>query len=240
MKGEVGKWLWEENGNPTTPTPEGSNIVIMNVKSEMKPFVASPLGCTLGAYRGAQGDSRFRWRDHWPTTTEPTPGRNASGDKAAHGSFFHLKRIPVYDRGKDWISKVLLHGMTDKAVNELVPVVKSWLEAPELNLIGSNKVMYKGYDLRERAYILDAENPDQSPQVHFEIMASNEKPMVNPAFILKNWGEKQISVLKDNKKVEDTKLRTGYHTTLSGTNLIIWLKTVLNEPAKISIKSVTD
>jgi hypothetical protein len=241
MKGEVGIWSWEENGNPTTPTPEGSNIVLMNVKSEMKPFVVSPLGCTIGAYRGAQGDSRFRWRDHWPTTTEPTPGRNASGDKAAHGSFFHLKRIPVYDRGKDWISKVMLHGMTSKDVNELVPLVKSWLDAPVVKSGNSTNIVSDGYDLKERAYVFSSKLPDECPELNFEIMASDEAPLVNPAFILKNWGLKDITIRSNGRVMENgPNLRIGHHTTLTGTNLIIWLRTQAEEPIKISIKPVSD
>jgi hypothetical protein len=92
--------------------------------------------------QGSQGGSHFRWRDHWPTTTEPTPGRDASGTQAAHGSFFHIMRIPMYQQGKDWVSKVLLHGMTKSGVGELAPLAKSWLYDMDGKYLGGAYFVY--------------------------------------------------------------------------------------------------
>jgi len=235
MNGDVGKWSWETHGEPTTPTPDGSNIVLMNVKSDMKPFVVSPEGCELGAYGGSQGGSHFRWRDHWPTTMEPTPGRDASGTQAAHGSFFHIMRIPVYQQGKDWVSKVLLHGMTDSPVGKLAPLAKSWLDPPELR-ITRGPVTNAVYNPAERAYELECKKADNAEPIEFRLAASEGSPVVNPAFIINGWGEAQATLKVNGRNVEKGKdFRFGHRLSVEGKDLIVWIRKTSTGPVDILI-----
>ena len=62
LKGDTASWSWEIPGKPEVDIPEGSNIVLMNLKSYLKPFIISPPGCKLDAYEGSQNGSHFRWR----------------------------------------------------------------------------------------------------------------------------------------------------------------------------------
>ena len=246
MKGETARWSWAMPGKPTTPTPKGSNIVIMNVKSKTKPFVISPEGCRLSPYEGSQGGSHFRWRDHWPTTLEPVTGRNASGEQAAHGSFFHIGDIPVYQRGKQWISKILLHGMTEKHIADMVPLAKSWLYPAELKLESSNFTS-EGFDKAQRAYVLTCKKSAKPSKLEFQLAASEDRPVVNPAFVVKNWpaSEPELNppyawrVKINGKKVSPGKdFRAGYEQTLRASDLIIWLRAESVKPMRISLSPV--
>ncbi len=230
MNGEVGKWSWEIHGKPKTEIPKESNIVLMNLKSVLKPFIISELGCNLDAYEGSQGGSHFRWRDHWPTTTEPTPGRNASGKQAAHGSFFHLTNIPIYQREKNSITKVMLHGMTDKKIEDLVPIAKSWINSPVLS---DNKgFTSNGYDIAQRAYILTANELN----LNFKINASEKSPLINPCFVIKNWDENKPSlIINDLPQIEGKDYRIGIERTLEGNYLIIWTNLNSHDLTKISL-----
>jgi hypothetical protein len=222
MKAETAKWSWENHGHPTTPTPEGTNIAWMNVKSDIKPFVVSPEGCGIAPYEGSQGGSHFRWRDHWPTEMGPAPGRDASGKKAAHGSFFHLTKIPVYKKGQDWISKVILHGLTPGGAGSVVPLARSWLYAPELKLSGSGFTS-AGYDPTQRAYVLTCKN--KAGKIEFELQAGKESPVVNPAFVVKGWGEDGASLTLNGKKVEQGRdFRVGHRHKLDTSDLIVWIR----------------
>jgi hypothetical protein len=218
MKGETGKWSWEVPGEPETPTPKGSNIVLMNLKSQFKPFVISPQPCEIYAYEGSQGGSHFRWRDHWPTTLEPTPGRNASGKQAAHGSYFHITKIPIYKREGDSITKILLHGMTESKIENLIPLSKSWLNSASLiTKYGCKKAFY---NQAERAYELISSGGEMS----FILKGSVQSPIVNPVFIIHEWQNDDIAiVLNGDKLIENQNYRQDFVQKIDRRDLIIWM-----------------
>jgi hypothetical protein len=231
MKGESARWNWETPGEPEVNVPEGSNIALMNLKSKWKPFIVSGEGCRMSAYEGCQGGSHFRWRSHWPTTLEPTPGRNSDGKQASHGSFFHITNIPVYEIDKNRITKIMLHGMTDMNVDEVVPLAKSWLYAPKVvDISGCSSVEY---DPSERAFIV--KDPDE--KISFTIEASTYNPVINPVFILKDSGcnERVISV-SGNEFSDTERMRTGIHNTIGGSDYIIWLDFTSDRRLSINIE----
>ncbi|MBE9518542.1 MAG: hypothetical protein IMY68_08220, partial [Bacteroidetes bacterium] len=238
MEGESGKWSWKRAGKPTTPTPDGSNIVMMNMKSNLKPFIISAEGCNLAAYEGAQGGSHFRWRDHWPTTTEPTPGRNATGKQAAHGSFFHVLNIPYYDIAPNRLTKVMLHGLTRSSVEGLVPVASSWLLPPELKMeSGSRQLVYQGYDLSERAYVLSLQSGEKHGEISLQIDASTENPSINPVFIINHWTGQKPQVLLNGLKLKyGSDFTSGIEKGPDQSRCVIWLNKALVDPSHIIIQ----
>jgi len=227
MAGEVGKWSWETHGRPTSPTPPNTNIVLMNLKSDLKPFIISPEGSTVSPYPGSQGGSHFRWRDHWPTTMEPAPGRNASGKQASHGSFYHLKAIPIYERTPDRISKVLFHGITEKPASELNFVAKSWLSPPDALLDDQSSTAYSAleYDRSQRTYITTCSNVGSPGQLKMQLAATSDSPLLNPAVIIRNWGDRIPTVSINGKSfTRGSGLKFGHITGAQGYDLVIWLE----------------
>jgi len=237
MKGETGIWSWEKHGDPVTPTPEGSNIVLMNVKSDTKPFVISHEGCNLRPYRGSQGGSHFRWRDHWPTTREPTPGRNATGEQAAHGSFFHMRNIPIYQREGEKVSKILLHGLTDESINNLVPIAQSWLNPPEITF-AEEDYNHEGFDPAQRAYIFSHKKTSTPSILRLQIDANKDSPVFNPAFVIKNWGDWVVKLKINGKKLKDkNSFRVGHRYVFDRSDLIVWIRKESTEPIEIHMSS---
>jgi len=238
MNADTAKWSWENPGEPETPTPEKSNIVMMNTKSRHKPFVISPEDCRMDAYEGCQNGSRFRWRDHWPTTMENVIGRDASGRKAAHGSFFHITHIPIYKRTEQNVTKVLLHGMTDKSVGSLVPLAKSWLHPPALEIQGDSTANFEnlGYDKSQRAYLVKVREPGKVSKLKLKLNAATDSPVINPAFVIKNWGNSQIELEVDGEQKKPNKeFQYGYAGRLEGNDLILWIPQKSNKPLNITI-----
>jgi len=231
MKGEKGIWSWEIPGKPETPTPDGSNIVLMNLKSKYKPFVVSQQPCEMYAYEGSQGGSRFRWRDHWPTTLEPTPGRNASGKQAAHGSYYHITKIPIYERSGDSITKIMLHGMTEKSIDDVVNISKSWLNpAPIITKYGCTNAFYNP---AEKAYELISSGGEMS----FMIQGSGQSPVINPVFLIHNWDKKGISITIDGTNLKEGEdFRWDNIRKIDGSDVILWVNKKLHSKSEIILK----
>ena len=73
----------------------------------------------------------------------------------------------------------------------------------------------------------------------FKLQASKDSPVVNPCFVIKNWGSNTKAVLKiDGKTIEPGKsFRQGIVRDTDGTQtLIIWLETESEKPVEISIQ----
>ncbi|MBA7552233.1 hypothetical protein ES705_44791 [subsurface metagenome] len=122
------------------------------------------------------------------------------------------------------VIKIMLHGMTDKVVEDLVPLAKSWLSPPELSL---NSIDYtsEGYDPTQAAYIITSKTPDNPAPLSFTINASKKSPMINPAFVIKDWGKTNVSLTLNGKLMKKSEdYRIGYHQTFNGYDLIIWLE----------------
>ncbi|MHC4345153.1 MAG: hypothetical protein ACYSUP_10755 [Planctomycetota bacterium] len=66
--------------------------------------------------------------------------------------------------------------------------------------------------------------------------ASEDSPLVNPAFVVRNWGEKKARFQINGKTVERGKnFRYGHRHTLEGTDLIVWIKLESTQQVELSI-----
>ena len=139
---------------------------------------------------GAVPYSVFPSWNHWPVAQIPSDGRYAIfPDRAAHCSLTHVY-MPDYraDHGeRPFQEKLLMEGMSRQGAKELVPLAKSWLQAPSFEAVSDCRG--PGYDPSQRAFLLCATGPAPS----FRIAASPEHPIVNPASwcgtgIPRKWG----------------------------------------------------
>jgi len=121
------------------------------------------------------------------------------------------------------IRKLMMHGMSGDPVEDLVPLAKSWTNPPELMLSGDGFENI-GYDPAQMAYVLDRTSLT-SQSLAFSLEAREEAPLVNPAFVIGNWGDKGITLMVDGKLLKDgEEFRAGYAASLSGTDLVVWVK----------------
>ena len=123
-----------------------------------------------------------------------------------------------------------MEGMTKLKPAELVPLAKSWLQAPTITARSGCKAL--PYDPASREYPLIAEKDTMAVTID----ASPEHPVANLCLTVKNWGhpgDAKVSV--KGAKVRD--LRQGTILDTDGSHkLVIWLEMDATTPVDISIE----
>ncbi len=228
MNGENHTYSWEHETPPFLPKkPQKANIKIINTKSTYKPFsIMRPQDNPYpDIYAGEirRDVSVFPWWNHWPVATKPTDGRYAMfADRPAHSSLSHW-HWDAYEQTDNSVTKLMLVGITDKNIDAVVTLAKSWTDAPKL-IHESDFIEYANYNQAEKAYVLNISEPGL--ELHFKINASKKAPLNNPAFVINNWGDSDISLNINGETLErGKKFRYGYRHKLETTDLIIWIKT---------------
>jgi hypothetical protein len=132
-------------------------------------------------------------------------------------------------------TRIMLQGMTDREPADLVPLARSWLNAPELRIVSAG---YLGgtYDPAERAYWIDTEEPRASGPCRIVVDASADAPLVNPAFILRGWGDRPATLSIDGRDADgDADFRQGIRRRPDGEDLILWLRLSREQPVELVV-----
>lgn len=232
MKGETQVVSW---ANPPKKGDhwQEANIQEVNLKSTWKPFeIVIPPG-SIRPYTGEKSYSIFEWWNHWPVQQVKSSGISAvTPDKSSHSSLSHMEG-QIVARTDDTITKVMMHGLTTKSAAQLVPLAKSWLSAPNVEMTG-NGSKSEGYDLTQRAFVFTRN--DLGSAIKFDLRASNDSPLFHPAFVILNWGEAKPRLQVDGKQVAwGPSYRFGRVYTLQGTNLVVWMNTEATKPVSVEI-----
>jgi hypothetical protein len=225
MEGESHTYSWEHETPPFLPEdPPNANIQVVNTKSKYHPFsIIRPQDKPqIDIYAGEirRDVCVFPWWNHWPVAPRPTDGRWAMyDDRASHASLSHWN-WGHYDMTDNTMTKLMLNGMTTKTAEELIPLTKSWSNPAEIEVDGDG-FESEGYDATELAYHLTCEG---AGKVKMTLNASEESPLVNLAFVIKNWGESDVEVMVNGKGIEcGEDYRVGHRYRLEGTDLILWI-----------------
>ncbi len=251
MKGETHTFSYGEAPPRRLDKPEDANIEVINIKSKRRPFlIVSPGPVLLRDYTQAdqarfyshwpgvnRDRSIFPWYNAWPVALIPSDGREAfAADRASHSSVSGVdwKDYEVTDTTR---VRIMLHGLTDMAATDLVPLARSWLQAALLELNGES-FQSEGYDQTERAYVLTCQEPGKPATLAFTLQATKDSPVINPAFIIKDWGDANVVLKVDGQEVpRGSGFRLGHRPTLESVDLIIWIKKESVEPVRISLSS---
>ena len=192
-----------------------ANIMVVNTKSKYKPFtIALPYGVRIQPYMP---------EDELPHVFQTWGNVSALG---------HILNFWHYRRTDNTLEQIYLQGMTaaEEPAEELVPLAMSWIVPPRLIMEGV-KPNYNvdTYDPAQKAYVVKC--PTAGPdEIEFELDASDDfdgvtQPIVNPAILLKDWGDADVALKVDGKRIErGSDFRVGYETTHTGKDLVIWLK----------------
>jgi hypothetical protein len=123
-----------------------------------------------------------------------------------------------------------MEGMTKLKPAELVPLAKSWLNAPQITAWSGCKAL--PYDPASREYPLIADKGTMAVSIN----ASPEHPVANLCLTVKNWGhsgDAKVSV----RGAEVRDLRQGTVLDTEGRRkLILWLEMDATAPVDISIE----
>ena len=228
LKGQSRSYSWE-HGYPKIDL-DSPLIQMTNLKSKYRPFLIFRTGSGMRVFNVEVRPeySHFPWWNHWPVAQVASDGRHAqAADRAAHSSL-------VWGRPKGGAA---LYGLTNKPAVELLALAKSWNFPAELKIQGKGFTS-SGYDYKQRAYIIKC---NAGKTLEFELSGSENSPMLNPAFVIKNWGEGGARLKINGKKIKRGKnFRLGRRHTLEGSDLIVWLKKESTKPIRISLSRVKD
>lgn len=197
MDGESHHYSWRNNLPVEMNEPQKANIHVVNLKSKYKPFYIispepfesvegkfeSPFFRTYSAaqgknYRPDSVPSVYGWWNHWPVAQVPGDGRWVeNNDRASHFTLTTFTQWKDYYMDEHVKTRVMLHGMTQKQPEDLVPLAKSWLSPPELQL-EEGEVFYEP---AERAYLVKKLN---NKTLKGKLLASSDHPADRPAIVL--------------------------------------------------------
>jgi hypothetical protein len=227
IKGETKTYSWEHEIPPHLPPyPENPNIQVVNTKSTYHPFsaVMPQHNPKIDIYSGEirRDVSVFPWWNHWPVAPRPTDGRYAmDSDRAAHASLSHWL-WEEYEKTDRSMTKLMLNGVTTKTVEELVPLTKSWSNPAELSIENGVKAGVK-YNAAQKAYEITPEGQVES--VTFTLKAEKESPIVNPAFVIGDWGREDVSLSVNGKEIARGKdFRYGFRDRPETIDLVSWVR----------------
>jgi hypothetical protein len=256
MSGDVHTYSWhDEDLKIEMPEPRGANMSVVNLKSKYKPFFIispDPVKTVEGTWespffrtyaskmaRGYRQDpvpSVYGWWDHWPVAQIPGDGRWVSTpDRPSHFNLTTFVQWEDYKYTESTRTRIMLQGMTDKKAEELVPLAKSWLQAPKMTITSDT---YSGglYDQSERAYLIENTQPGNLATCSFILESSKDSPLLNPAIIIKNWGGQLATLTIDNKNImPGNGFRQGIRKGPFGEDLILWIRLEEQKPVKISV-----
>jgi hypothetical protein len=149
---------------------------------------------------------------------------------------FPISNPPIHEaNGRSWWNG--LYGMTELEMDALIFAAKSWSYPAKLTL-RSKGFRSHGYDRSERAYQLSKTTPDPDGDLALTLVATEDSPVFNPVFVVKNWAPKSLRLKLDGLTVaRGGDFRVGVRHTLAGGDTIIWLKYQVTEPVMITLEA---
>jgi len=245
MDGESKTYTWKK-GDRDDGKLRNATIQIVNLKAQNRPFIIFQPNSRPKLMRCCVEEkwSRFPWWNHWPVGQLPNDGRRSGvPDRPAHSSLAQsIEDSPIikHDKKNGTFTAVSLTGMGDKDVKGLVPLARSWNYPAKLNLIGKG-FKSEGYDRYQRAYVLVCENKSNPSTLEFELAASDKSPVVNPAFVVKDWGEGGARLKINGENVRRRRnFRLGHNHRIEGSDLVVWIKRESTEPITVSLSPAGD
>ena len=245
MKGETVTYSWKPkppmaftrpNGPETVTGPPDANIQVVNLKSNWKPFqIVSPVNVKWDIYNGENTYFTFECWNHWPVAQIPSSGRPClAPDRASHSSLSHIIWDP-YQTSENTMSKLLLNGLTAGSARDLVILASSWLSPPEVTVTGEG-FLSRSFDPAERTFVVEHDGSTKLGPVEIAFKASDSTPLVNPAILIKNWGDAEARLTLDGKPMAVGKeLRFGHAQRLEGADLVVWIQARATKPLRIRL-----
>lgn len=215
--------------------PKSPNIQIVHYKSQFQPFIIFEPGNRYTVYVGRVRDRlvNFPAYNHWPVSQIRSDGRFVQApDRASSFSIAYSTPV-IHEREGGLQSAYSLYGMTDRQAEWVLALARSWIHAPPLR-IEKGPLRYRGYDMSQRAYLLEAEKTEKAALI---LKASQVSPLINACLLIQRWGSGSARILIGGKPAEPGhEVRTGGIRTIEGEDLVIWIDKTTEEPLRIDIE----
>jgi len=231
LAGETRELVWAlPNVIPKNTLPD-ARVEVLNSKSEHKVF-AMFQGGFINPW-GANEQSKYiadpfpgPW-NHWPMHLTPSDGRFAvATDRVTHFA------VGANDASTKF-GGMVLYGFTRQPAASLVPLARSWNQPPEITSLSGCKTA--GYRKESRDFPLVAEKETMSVR----IAATEESPLVNPCFTVRNWGHDNAARVETTAAgVKD--VRQGVMIDTDGTKtMVVWLELSATADVNVSISGAS-
>jgi hypothetical protein len=236
LEGEFKEYSWKSGPPENIVEPDDQVIHHVNYKAEYDPITIGNF-YKSDVYSGELTPySVFPTWNHWPVAQMPSDGRYASfPDRTAHSSLTHV-RLPTETENygdRPFQQKILMEAMLNNNPKDLVPLAASWLNPPPV--CSTKGCINYGYDRTQRAFVINATDS----KITLTVKAFSEGPLVNPCFVIKNWGQNsQANITIDGKPVPAAfDVRQGIIRDTDGSwTLIVWFKLEADESVEFSFK----
>ncbi|MEM8893266.1 MAG: LamG domain-containing protein [Bacteroidota bacterium] len=232
LSGDIDTYHWIEGPPDNVDEPKDQKIQYINYTGVYKPVTVGDFQWS-DVYGGELTEyAVFPTWNHWPVAQMPSDGRYATyPDRTSHSSLTHVGPS-IYREVKDgptpYYEKLLMEGMLNESPEELVPIARSWMNAPKMTILNGADGRY---DPSQRAYVLSSEDNED---INLEIQASEEQPLINTAFVVKGWGSNKNATISMNNQPVDVK--QGITRDIDGSKtLLIWIEHRSMENTSIGI-----
>ena len=247
MAGQTAVYSWQPKtdhsfslpkGPPNPDRPQNANIQVVHLKSAQNPFqIVAPENVTFDTYNFEPSYSAFEWWNHWPVAQVGSSGRPAiAPDRASHSSLSHIY-WNAYAKTPNSMTKLLLCGLIarDGAEASLPPLAKSWISPPNARLAGAASGSVE-YDPTQRAFVVHRSAAQAESSFAIQVDSSSDHPLVNPAFVIEQWGRPaKVRVSVDGKPVE-APVRFGIEHHLEGDNAVVYVELTVTRPVEIRVE----
>jgi len=216
---------------------EKPNIMMVNLKSKYKPFQIFELECnfTCFAHEHRKDVSHFPWWNHWPVAMIPSDGRYCqAADRAS--SFSLAWASPRPHKGENntyWWT--WMYGATQDDISSLTSLSRSWVRPADL--IIQSGASDSQFDPTQRSYVISGSKNEEIEKLKFSLQANADSPLVNPAFVIRNWGDHPVRLqINGEEKAQDKAFRTGYIRRINEYDLVVWLELESETRVEISME----
>ncbi len=233
---------WNYSVGPTflnSPPIEGNkNLVYTNINAEYKHFNIGEVGSWWKRYsqwesmRMAYGHSKYNAWNHYPFGLLPSDGTVATGKdrvtSSCLGTLYGLEHL--LEDGRTELYNI--YGMTDLPATELKTLNRSWNQPAAMRSLKGGTS--DGYDKRQRAYPITR----QMDTIVFNLDASKDNPVLNPCFVIKQWGSDSAARVEIDQKNQTGKhVRQGIIRDTDGTRTrVIWLEQTTTQNTSYKIQ----
>ena len=220
-----------------------------NFKSRWKPFmIAPPKEVFSGVWTNKATWPWFlpSWH-HWPTAqlidsdgsiTFVENGRPKSSCLTVGWGYGKAKGDAIILTPNS-LTRFALTGMTDGSTAALAPLARSYHQPPAVS-IRSEGFQNEGFSVAEKAFILTRTAGNAAAELDVSIGACTDSPLVNPAFVVKNWGGDSVAVsLGGVPAPQGDACRVGLRETPAGKDLILWLRMTAESPTRLTLSKST-
>lgn len=206
-----------------------------NFKSENKPFICFEPGNQMNVrWNRLSSYNEHGGCNHFPVGQARCDGRTSTtSDRPSHCGSFPIS-YPVIHEKDDRYYWNGLYGINDMKMEEVIELGKSWAFAPDITL-KNKQYISNGFDLSERCYQLENKSAGTG-ELELKLHGSENKPINNPAFVVKNWTGGSASVLVNDSPAKDARIGINHH--LEGDELVVFLFLEEAKPVDIVIQPV--